>query len=366
MNTEIAAISDSSDAVEAKPLRVGFIGCGGIAQTHINYLSRIPGVSVVAGADIRPVALDHMHKAHGVSRDHLFEDYRTMLATVGNDIDAISVCTPNGVHAEAAIAAANAGKDILCEKPIAMNPTEAAAMAEAVHRNKVKFVMGFQHRYEPRSKYVRDLVESGALGKILYVRAQALRRRGIPNWGVFGRKELQGGGPMIDIGVHILDTAYSLIGTPNPITATGNTFTWHGDKPSDVKSQWPNWDWKTYTVEDLAVGMIRFDTGAMLTLESSFVSHIPEDVFDIQIFGEKGGVVWSTSETFTDYQTYMINAKPAFIPQWDMWEYKIRHFVEVVRDGRTNECPVEHGVMVQKMLSGIYASAEAGREVSLT
>jgi len=188
MNTEIAAIVDSGDAGEAKPLRVGFIGCGGIAQTHINYLKRIPGVSIVAGADIRPVALDHMHKAHGVAQDHLFEDYRTMLSTVGKDIDAISVCTPNGVHAEAAIAAANAGKDILCEKPIAMNPLEAAAMAEAVHRNKVRFVMGFQHRYEPRSKYVRDLVESGALGKILYVRAQALRRRGIPNWGVFGRR----------------------------------------------------------------------------------------------------------------------------------------------------------------------------------
>lgn len=365
MNTEVSVIPDAGGEADAKPLRVGFIGCGGIAQTHIGYLKKIPGVQIVAGADIRPVALDHMHKAHGVAEDHLFEDYAKMLATVGKDIDAISVCTPNGVHAPAAIAAANAGKDILCEKPIAMNPVEAQAMADAVKKNGVKFVMGFQHRYEPRSKYVRDLIESGALGKILYVRAQALRRRGIPNWGVFGRKELQGGGPMIDIGVHILDTAHSLIGNPAPVTATGNTWTWHGNQPSDVKSSWPNWDWKTYTVEDLAVGMVRFANGTMLTLESSFVSHIPEDVFDIQIFGEKGGVVWSTSETFTDYQTYMINATPAFIPQWDMWEYKIRHFVEVVRDGRTNECPVEHGVMVQKMLSGIYKSAEVGREVEI-
>jgi predicted dehydrogenase len=195
MDTEITTISEGA-AVEAKPLRVGFIGCGGIAQTHIGYMTKIPGVSIVAGADIRQVALDVMHNKHSIATDHLFTDFNEMLKTVGDDIDAISVCTPNGVHAQAAIAAANAGKDILCEKPIAMNPTEAQAIADAVHANGVKFVMGFQHRYEPKSKYVRDLIESGALGKIMYVRAQALRRRGIPNWGVFGRKELQGGGPM--------------------------------------------------------------------------------------------------------------------------------------------------------------------------
>lgn len=364
MDTEITTISEGT-AVEAKPLRVGFIGCGGIAQTHIGYLTKIPGVSVVAGADIRQVALDVMQSKHGVPKSHCFLSFDEMLKAVGGDIDAISVCTPNGVHAQAAIAAANAGKDILCEKPIAMNPKEAEEMQAAVKSNGVKFVMGFQHRFEPKSRYVRDLIEQGALGKIMYVRAQALRRRGIPNWGVFGRKELQGGGPMIDIGVHILDTAHSLIGNPKPITASGNTWTWMGDKPSQVKSQWPGWDHETYTVEDLAAGMIRFDNGTILTLESSFCNHIKEDVFDIQIMGEKGGVIWSTSETFTDWEGYMINAKPAFYPNWDMWAYKIQHFVEVVRDGRPNECPVEHGVMVQKMLSGIYASAEQGKEVSI-
>ena len=364
MDTEIKVISEGP-VVVAKPLRVGIIGCGGVAQTHMQYLTRIPGVTIVAGADIRQVALDHMASEWGVPESHLFADFNQMFSAVGDDIDAISVCTPNGVHAIAAIAAANAGKDVLCEKPIAMNPTEAQAMADAVHANNVKFVMGFQHRYEPRSQYVRDLIQSGVLGKIMYVRAQALRRRGIPNWGVFGRKELQGGGPMIDIGVHILDTAHSLMGNPKPVTATGNTFTWMGNKPSEVKSQWPNWDYKTYTVEDFAAGMIRFDSGAMLTLESSFCTHIKEDIFDIQFFGEKGGIIWSTSETFTDFGGYMLNAEPAFQPNWDMWDYKLRHFVEVMRDGRVNECPVEHGVMVQKMLSGIYESAEKGREVEI-
>jgi predicted dehydrogenase len=362
MDTAVSVVSEGT-AVEAKPLRVGIIGCGGIAQTHARYLKQMPGVSIVCGADIRPAALEQMRTAHGV--ELLYDDYNTMLKEVGDAVDAISVCTPNGVHAPAALAALNAGKPVLCEKPMAMNAKEAQQMADAAKANGVEFIIGFQHRYEPRSKYVRDLIESGALGKILYVRAQALRRRGIPNWGVFGRKELQGGGPMIDIGVHILETAHSLIGTPNPIAATGNTFTYLGNTQSDVVSQWPKWDYETYTVEDMAVGMIRFDTGTMLTLESSFVAHIKEDVFNIQIMGEKGGVIWGTSETFTDYNNYMLNATPAFIAKWDMWEYKMKHFVEVVRDGRPNEAPAAHGVMVQKMLDGIYAAAAAGKEVTI-
>ena len=362
MNTEVEAVTNSTEKV-AKPLRVGFIGCGAISQQHVRYLTKIPGVQIVCGADIRPEALERMTTAHGVTR--VYEDYREMLREVGDEVDAISVCTPNGVHSEAAIAAAEAGKHVLCEKPMAMNAVQAQAMADAAKKNGVEFVIGFQHRFEPRSKVLRDMVQSGALGDILYVRAQALRRRGIPNWGVFGRKELQGGGPMIDIGVHILEASHSIIGTPKPISATGNTFTFLGDKPSNVASQWPDWDYKTYTVEDMAVGMIRFDTGTMLTIESSFIAHIPEDVFNIQIMGTKGGAVWDGSQVFTDYNGYMMNASPAYVGKWDMWEYKIKHFVEVARDGRTNEAPAAHGVMVQKMLDGVYASAAAGKEVTI-
>ena len=363
MNTEIETLSEGVEE-PSKPLRVGIIGCGGIAQTHIRYLTKFPGVEIVCGADTNPAALDRMESAHGVK--HLYADYNKMLREVGSKVDAICVATPNGVHAAAAIASAEAGKHVLCEKPMAMNAIQAQAMADAAHKNGVEFVIGFQHRFEPRSKVLRDLVQSGALGDILYVRAQALRRRGIPNWGVFGRKELQGGGPMIDIGVHILETSHSIIGTPRPVSATGNTFTFQGNKPSDVVSVWANWDTETYTVEDLAVGMIRFDTGTMLTIESSFVAHIPEDVFNIQIMGTKGGAVWDGTQIFTDYNNYMINATPPFIGDWDMWEYKMRHFVEVVRDGRTNEAPPEHGVMVQKMLDGVYASAAAGKEVTIS
>ncbi len=362
MDTAISTVT-TEDTSDVKPLRIAFIGSGGISRTHTGYFNKMPGVSVVACADIAPAALDWYKTNQKV--EHLFADYNEMLAQVGDQIDAVSVCTPNGVHAPAAIAALNAGKPVLGEKPMAMNAVEAQSIADAAKANGVEFVIGFQHRYEPRSKVIRDQIQSGAFGKILYVRAQALRRRGIPNWGVFGRKELQGGGPMIDIGVHILEASHNIIGNPKPISATGNTFTYIGDKPSAVSSQWPGWDHETYTVEDLAVGMIRFDNGTMLTLESSFCAHIKEDVFNIQIMGEKGGAIWDGSQIFTDHNGYMLNATPGFVPKYDYWEYKMRHFVEVVRDGRTNEAPAEHGVMVQKMLDGVYASAAAGKEVEI-
>ena len=362
MQTEVNALRTVEES-SSKPLRVAIVGCGGIAQTHIKYLTAIPGVSVVAGADINPAALDRMKSAHGVTS--LYENYETMLKEVGHTFDAVSICTPNGVHFAPAVAAANAGKHVLCEKPMAMNAVQAQEMADAAKKNGVEFVIGFQHRFEPRSKVLRDMVEAGAFGKILYVRAQALRRRGIPNWGVFGQKQLQGGGPMIDIGVHILETSHSIIGTPTPITATGNTFTFLGNTDSSVRSVWAGWDHKTYTVEDMAVGMIRFDTGAMLTIESSFVAHIERDIFNLQIFGEKGGAIWDGSKIYTDLNDYMVNMTPSYIGDWDMWDYKLRHFAGVARGERKNEAPAEHGIMVQKMLDGVYASAEAGREVAI-
>ena len=362
MNTEISTVT-TEDAGEVKPLRIAFIGSGGISRTHTGYFNKMKGVSVVACADIAPAALDWYKEKHGIT--NLFSDYNEMLAQVGDQIDAVSVCTPNGVHRDAAIAALNAGKPVLGEKPMAMNAKQAQEIADAAKANGVEFVIGFQHRYESRSKVIRDQIQSGAFGKILYVRAQALRRRGIPNWGVFGQKHLQGGGPMIDIGVHILEASHNIIGNPKPVSATGNTFTYIGDKPSEVASQWPGWDYKTYTVEDLAVGMIRFDTGTMLTLESSFCAHIEKDVFNIQVMGEKGGAIWESSDIYTDHNGNMLNARPGYVANIDYWEYKMRHFVEVVRDGRTNEAPAEHGVMVQKMLDGIYASAGVGKEVTI-
>jgi predicted dehydrogenase len=346
----------------SKFFNVGFIGAGGIARTHMNHLKKIDGVQLAAAADISEPTLKRAQEQHGIQRT--YTDYRQMLKDE-KDLHAISVCTPNGLHAENTIAALEAGRHVIVEKPMAMNAKEAQKMLDAARRAHKQLIIGFQYRFDPRSRMIRKQIESGQFGKILYVRCQALRRRGIPNWGVFGRKDLQGGGPMIDIGVHVLEMAHFMIGSPRPAAAFGNTWTFMGNQPSDVLSQWPHWDHKTYTVEDMAVGMIRLDGGAMLTIEASFVAHIEQDVFNVQIMGEKGGATWDPPQIYRDVDGYMMNLTPGFIGKSEVWDQKMRHFVEVCRDGRENESPGEHGLMVQKMLDGVYAAAEAGGEVPI-
>jgi predicted dehydrogenase len=341
---------------------VGFIGAGGIALTHMSYLKKMEGVEIVAAADVSEKALAKAKQEYQIP--HTFADYNAMLKEV-KEIDAVSVCTPNGLHCANTVAALNAGKHVMVEKPMAMTAQEGQQMLDAAKKAGKQLIVGFQSRFDPRTKFIRDQINAGTFGNLMYVRAQALRRRGIPNWGVFGRKDLQGGGPMIDIGVHILETAHYMMGSPRPVSVSGNTWTYLGHKPSEIACAWPGWDHANYTVEDLAAGIIRFDNGAMLTIEASFVAHIEKDVFNIQLMGEKAGANWETSQIFTDQGGYMMNMTPGWLGKWDHFEFKMKHFVEVCRDGRKNESPGEHGLLVQKMLDGVYQSSAAGKEVRI-
>jgi predicted dehydrogenase len=354
-----------SESKTIKPFRLGVIGAGGISHMHAKHAKRVEGVEIAAAADVSEQSLKKFTELFGPVRT--FSDYKQMLKDV-KDLDAVSVCTPNGLHAENTIAALEAGKHVIVEKPMAMNAREAQKMIDAAKKSGKHLVIGFQFRFDPKTELIRKQIADGKFGKIMYVRCQALRRRGIPNWGVFGRKDLQGGGPMIDIGVHCLEMAHYAIGSPQPVTATGNTWTFYGNKPSDTVIPWPNWDHKTYTVEDFAAGMIRFDNGSLLTIEASFVAHIEKDTWTFQVMGEKGGATWDPCQVNVDQDGYMFNMSPGFLPPsgWDiLFEKKMKHFIDVCRGERKNEAPGEHGLMVQKMLDGVYASAEKGREVNI-
>ena len=275
-------------------LRVALIGAGGIAGAHMRYYQDMDDVEMVAAAD---VVLERAQKScEEYEIPAAYADYEEMLRQV--EPDAVSVCTPNGLHAPCSIAALDAGAHVLVEKPLAMNAREGQQMLDAAEKNNKKLIIGFQNRYDPRTQFIKKLVDDGELGTVLYARVQSLRRRGIPNWGVFGRKDLQGGGPLIDIGVHMLETAHYAMGAPQPVAASGSTYTYIGDKPSNVASVWPNWDYKTYTVEDLAVGHIRFANGAMLSIETSFAAHIEKGEGNFTLMGEKGGTYLGSAGFF--------------------------------------------------------------------
>lgn len=346
----------------SKKLRVGLIGSGAIAGAHTHYFKQFDDVEVVAACDVNKKALKKFGEKYEVQ--HLYPTWKEMLKEVS--LDAVSVCTPNGLHCQPTVDALNAGCHVFVEKPLARNAQEGTKMLNAAKKNKKRLLIAFQHRFDGKVQIIRRAFEEGVFGKILFVRVQALRRRGIPNWGVFGRKEIQGGGPMIDIGVHVLEMAHYAIGTPEPVSVTGNTWTYLGNKPSNVCSQWPNWDYKTYNVEDLAVGHIRMKNGTVIHIEASFAAHIEKDVWGFQIMGEKGGAVYDPIAIFRDDAGAMLNCTPGFVPKVDAFQHKMRHFVDVCLYGKPCDLPAEHGLMVQKMLDGIYTSAEkGGKEVKI-
>ncbi len=365
------AVGTESLATETKPkvapkkrLRIAIVGCGGISEVHLRALQSMPDVEVVAGVDIKPERLDVMKEKYGIK--HLYEDWREMLAEV--EPDAVDVCTPNGVHAPAAIDASKAGCHVITEKPMAMNPRECEEMIAAAKKAGKVLVIGFQFRYHPSTEMIVRARDEGQIGNVMFVKCQALRRRGIPNWGVFGQKELQGGGPMIDIGVHVIEMAHYAMGSPKPVAASGNTWTYMGDKPSEVVCPWPGWDWKTYTVEDLAIGQVRFENGAVMQIEASFAAHIERDIFNFTLIGDKGGARWDPAAIFTDRAGTMINCTPGFLPKSDfssLFTSKLRNFVDGCLHGKPLRAPGEAGLVVQQIIDGVYRSAEAGREVTI-
>jgi predicted dehydrogenase len=364
VSTDSLATETKTATHKGPKLRIAIVGCGGISETHLKAFATFPDVEIVAGVDIRPERLDAMKEKYGITK--LYTDWKKMLAEVKPD--AVDVCTPNAIHAPACIDASNAGCHVITEKPMAMTPDECQRMIDAAAKAKKKLVTGFQYRFHPNTQFIKRAADEGQFGNVMFMKCRALRRRGIPNWGVFGQKHLQGGGPMIDIGVHVIEMAHYVMGSPKPIAASGNTWTYMGNKPSQVASQWPNWDWKTYTVEDLAIGQIRFDNGAIMQIEASFAAHIEKDVWNFTLIGDKGGANWDPPSIFTDRAGSMINSTPGFLPNGDfneMFNIKLRAFVDGVLHNKPIEAPGEAGLAVQKILDGVYRSAAAGKEVSI-
>ncbi|MBQ6246464.1 MAG: Gfo/Idh/MocA family oxidoreductase [Kiritimatiellae bacterium] len=370
-----------------RKLRVAVIGCGGIAQTHLTaYRDALPQVDVVAGVDIRADRLAVMRDKWGLPESALFgadlasgktrseTAWREMLRKMGDKIDAVDVCTPNFTHCQPVVDCCKAGKHAFVEKPMAMTVEEGKRMVAAAKAGGVKLSVGFQNRYRPALQALVEARENGVFGGILFVKVRRLRRRGIPNWGVFGRRELQGGGPLIDIGVHFIECAYEFMGRPKPVAASGNTWTYLGNRKDKtrVRSPWPGWDWKTYTVEDLAIGHVRFDNGAIMQIETSFAAHIEEnDVAEFTAMGTKGGCAFPSGKIFTDQNGTMVNVSPAYLdPAGDEWNNmfstKLGNWADGCLTGAELGASGEDGLNVQRILNGLYDSAAAGgKEVEI-
>ncbi|MGG3468218.1 Gfo/Idh/MocA family oxidoreductase [Neobacillus pocheonensis] len=346
-----------------KTLKIGIIGAGGIARdAHLpNYVKCGDKVEIVAVSDVVK------EKAEQLSLDfnipHAFSSYEEMLKKI--EIDAVSICTPNKFHYPATIAALNAGCHVLCEKPPAMTAKEAEEMAMAAEKAGKILTYGFHYRHAPQVEVLKRFIDGGELGSIYAARVTAMRRRGIPGWGVFTNKELQGGGPLIDIGVHMLDTALFLMGYPEPDTVLGVTYQKLGTKKG--VGLMGSWDWENFSVEDMARGMVTFKNGASILLESAFAANIEKaDEMNVTLMGDKGGADVFPLKIYQEKHETLIDITPTHLPKRNYHELELKRFVDACIDETTPLSTPEQGVYLQQIINGLYESALKGEAVKLS
>ena len=349
----------------SKLLKVGVIGVGGIARTHMPGWAASEHTEVIAGCDIDPTALNKWGSDNGVK--DLSTDPTDLFCNP--DIDIIDVCTPNNYHMPLSVAALDAGKHVICEKPLAATPDEIRAMISARDRSG-KLLMTAQHfRFRGTSKAMKAEIESGTLGNIYHARSWMLRRAAAPTRPGFILKKHSSGGPGIDIGVHILDLTLWFMGNPEPYSVTGvaraelahhpGAFSiWGGQIPSE------------FDVEDFAAGFVRFKNGATLMIEVSWLLHHDTQGEDMQmwLYGTEGGCHWPKCEVYeSNYKTGQQYNRTLKIVREPLEPHaqECVEFAQAIVDGAPSPVPAEQSLQVTTILESIYRSQVTGHEICL-
>ncbi len=347
----------------ANKLRVGIIGAGNIATSaHLpSYQQLTDLVEVVAIADI--VIERAKDAAEKYNIPHYFASVEELMANV--EVDYIDICTWTAAHAPVCIAAAKAGKNILCEKPLAATLEQGLAMEKAVKEAGVQFMLAVVTRYGAEQIKFRELYEQGVFGEIYAAKTQYVRRRGTPG-GWFTDKELAGGGPVLDIGVHAIDRTWYLMDRPKPISCSAETSYRIGDFQTKGINRWEPFGKGNgvFNTEDSALVYFRFEGGKAMVAEISWAINGPEQN-GTQLFGSKAGCTFGPLTIYGENEEgYLADTKPEVAGN-DMFVEELRHFVECINEGKTPISPIEDAVTVQKMLDAIYRSAEAHAEVTI-
>lgn len=348
-------------------IRIGLIGAGGIARTaHFRALQRLSEeISVVAVADVAFESAKSL--ADSLGAKHSFKDYLDLLSL--QDVDAVLVTVPNFMHAKVTNDALLAGKHVLCEKPMALNSEDAERMVSLQKSTGKTLMVALNNRFRRDTQLLKSYADAGELGDIYHGKCGWLRRAGIPGWGGwFTDVDKSGGGPLIDIGVHMLDLALYLMGNPKPISVVGSTYQKFGNSEGKESRLWgmanPN---GVFNVEDMATAFIRLENDATLTLDVSWAANIEKDTFFVNLLGTKAGLslenekgVSIYTEKFGEHHDLRpltsFNADDARAAMWS-------HFLNCVRTGETPIASPEHGLFLNQILDAIYKSSKTRKEV---
>ncbi|HEY5563177.1 MAG TPA: Gfo/Idh/MocA family oxidoreductase [Clostridiaceae bacterium] len=346
-------------------VKIGIIGSGNISHYHLHGYKILPNVEVAAICDINEERAKAVAKEFCIPK--VYTDYNKMVKE--ENLDGISVCTWNSVHSPAAKAALNAGINVLCEKPLAMNAEEAKEMVKVAKANKRLLMVGFVRRFGENAKALKEMIDNGDLGEIYYVKTGCTRRIGNPG-GWFSDKKRSGGGPLVDLGVHMIDLLRYLMGKPKTVSVLGSTFNKLGNR-SNVKGVnfYKASDYSDYNdVEDAAIATIKFDNGVVGNIETSWTQHIKEDVLYLEVYGSRGGATMEPKfQVLGEKNNYMTDMTPLIDPALsdfqNNFDRETAHFVDCIANGTECLNPGEDGVELMKILDAIYKSAEINSEV---
>jgi predicted dehydrogenase len=316
------------------------------------------GIPVAALCDIDEARAQALAKVHNIPR--VYTDWREALERERPNV--VSVCLPNTLHREPTIAALEAGAHVLCEKPLAISVAEAKEMFAAARRAG-RVLMAAQHlRWESPARTIKKVIESGALGEIYHAEASALRRLGIPTWGMFHQKSASFGGPMLDIGVHILDQTMWLLGNPKPLAVSAIVHHRFGHRPEIAAALGNGWDPAKYDVEDSAIAFVRFEGGMSMVLRASWAAHL-EPYTGAMILGTEGGVTTSPPKLLHLRNGVLADESYESVRPRNTYEAQARGFISAITSEREPPVKEEETLNVQRILNAAYQSAEEGREV---
>ena len=350
-------MSESGD----RKIRAAVVGVG-IGYLHLQGYAKSPHAEIAAVCDIDAARAERVANEFQVPR--VFTDYREMLKM--EEIDVVSVCVPNYLHAPVAIACFEAGKHVVCEKPMAMNASEGEQMLEAARKAGRRLMMAFNNRFRGDVQVLKGFIEAGELGEIYFAKTGWVRRQGIPGMGGwFTTKAKSGGGPLIDIGVHMLDVTLYLMGNPKPVSVMGCTYGKFGPRGLGQGGWGTPEAGGTFDVEDMAAALIRFENGASVFLEASWASYIERDVMYSSLLGTEGGADLEPLRVYKQLRGVQTDITPHF-PRVSGHEQEILHFVECLKNGTEPIATGEHGLDVMRILDGIYRSAETGELVRIS
>ena len=362
-------------------IKVGIIGCGGIANgKHLPALkTQFDRLEIVAFCDIIPERAEKAAKEYGTPDAKVYTDYREMLEKQP-EIQTIHVLTPNVSHCQLTVDSLMAGKDVICEKPMAATPADAQKMLDAQKKSGRILTIGYQNRCRQDSLTLKAMCDNGDLGEIYYAKAHAIRRRGVPTWGVFPNKDLQGGGPLIDIGTHSLDLTLWMMNNYKPKTVMGASFQKLGRvlQPGNQGNTMGVWDPETYQVEESAFGFVTMENGAVIVVEASWALNTL-DVSEAltELCGTKAGadmkdglrintVCYDKLTTIkpdcrTPKGVAFFDGASALPPE----VYECKRFYDAVEGKGEPVVKPEEAFVVTQILDAIYRSAETGKLIEL-